>query len=50
MAPRLSRRSFIKVGSAGAASLFLPWVSRVPIAHAAIPGGSLDPGRIPIAI
>ncbi len=48
MSPQLSRRSFIKLGMAGGAALFLPWRPGTPIVRAApIPGGTLDPLSIP---
>ena len=47
MAPRISRRAFIKVGAAGGAALFLPWRLGTAVVHAQIPGGTLDPLSIP---
>ena len=38
-----SRRSFIKLGAAGGAALFLPWRFGPAMARAQIPGGTLDP-------
>ena len=47
MATRCSRRSFIKLGAAGSAALFLPWGFGPGMAVAQIPGGTLDPRAIP---
>ena len=47
MATRCSRRSFIKLGAAGGAALFLPWGFGPGMASAQIPGGTLDPRAIP---
>ena len=47
MATRCSRRSFIKLGAAGGAALFLPWGFGPGMAVAQIPGGTLDPRAIP---
>ena len=47
MATRCSRRSFIKLGAAGGAALFLPWGFAPGMAVAQIPGGTLDPRAIP---
>ena len=46
MATRCSRRSFIKLGAAGGAALFLPWGFGPGVAVAQIPGGTLDPRAI----
>ena len=43
----VSRRSFIKLGMAGGAALFLPSALLPRLARAQIPGGSLDPLSIP---
>jgi spore coat protein A, manganese oxidase len=49
MKKRISRRTFVKLGAAGVASLFAgsPLRGFLPVAHAAIPGGTLDPTLIP---
>ena len=47
MNPRISRRSFIKVGMAGGAALFLPWRLGPTTVRANADGPSLDPGAIP---
>ena len=47
MSARVSRRSFIKIGMAGGAALFLPWTLLPRTARAQIPGGTLDPLSIP---
>ena len=47
MNARVSRRSFIKLGAAGGAALFLPWRFGPAIARAQIPGPTLPPGSIP---
>jgi spore coat protein A, manganese oxidase len=47
MTPRVSRRSFIKLGVAGGAALFLPWRAGPAVVRAAIPGDTLDPLSIP---
>ena len=47
MSHRISRRSFIKVGLAGGAALFVPWRFGPAVVRAQIPGGSLDPLAIP---
>jgi FtsP/CotA-like multicopper oxidase with cupredoxin domain len=43
MSTAVSRRSFIKLGVAGGAALFLPWAVIPRLARAQIPGGTLDP-------
>ena len=47
MNPRISRRSFIKVGMAGGAALFLPWRFEPATVRAQAAGPSLDPMSIP---
>jgi spore coat protein A, manganese oxidase len=47
MSARVSRRSFIKIGMAGGAALFLPWTFQPRVARAQIPGGTLNPRSIP---
>jgi spore coat protein A len=47
MRTRFSRRSFIKLGMAGGAALFLPWSFMARPARARIPGPTLDPLAIP---
>src|SRR6188474_3521277 len=42
----LTRRSFLKVGLAGGAALFLPWRAGTRSVRAAEPAGLLDPGEI----
>jgi len=42
-----SRRTFIKVMGVAGAGLFLPWRGSIPLALAAIPGGTLPPSGIP---
>ena len=46
MNPRMSRRSLLKLGLAGGASLFIPWRFAPTVARAQIPGGTLAPGDI----
>ena len=47
MSPRVSRRSFIKIGMAGGAALFLPWAALPRVARAQIPDATLDSLAIP---
>jgi spore coat protein A len=47
MNPRLSRRTFVKLGMAGGAALFLPWRLGPGVVRAEVPGGTLEPGDIP---
>jgi FtsP/CotA-like multicopper oxidase with cupredoxin domain len=47
MRTRFSRRSFIKLGMAGGAALFLPWSFRARPARAQVPGPTLHPLAIP---
>jgi FtsP/CotA-like multicopper oxidase with cupredoxin domain len=47
MRTQVSRRSFIKLGMAGGAALFLPWGLAPRAVRAHIEGGSLNPHAIP---